>query len=203
VTGPAAATLDAVMGWRRCVSMDGMGFPRKLLGADEYVVAHMRTHAKALVGPALGLIVVGALTGVGAALIPSDYRPEAQLAVVTLGMVLAVWWAVLPFLRWRTTTYTITNRRVISRRGILNKLGKELPLMRINDLSYDRSLMDRILGCGTLNIQTASDGGPVVLTDVPDVQRLHLEMSELLFGAAGQPSADDSRAYSGYDGNDR
>lgn len=163
-----------------------MGFPGKQLGADEYVVTHMRTHAKALVLPALGLILAGALTGVGAALIPTRYRPEAQLVVAAFGLGLAVWWAVLPFLRWTTTTYTITNHRVISRSGILSKIGKDLPLMRINDVSYDRSLLDRMLGCGTLNIQTAADGGPVVLTDVPDVEHVHVEMSELLFGSGGR-----------------
>lgn len=162
--------------------MDGMGFPGKLLSADEYVVEHMRTHAKVLVRPAFGLVVVGALTGIGAALIPGAYRPEAQLVVAVVGVFLALWWAVVPFLRWRTTTYTITNRRVISRRGIVNKLGQDLPLMRINDVSYDRSLLDRMLGCGTLNIQTASEAGPVVLTDVPDVERVHVTMTELLFG---------------------
>ncbi len=163
--------------------MDGMGFPDKLLGADEYVVAHLRTHAKALVLPAVGLVVAGALTGVGAALVPSEYRPGGHVAVGALGLLLALWWAVLPFWRWRTTTYTITNRRVITRRGIVSRVGTDLPLMRINDVSYDRSLMDRMLGCGTLNIQTASEGGPVALTDVPEVERVHLEMSELLFGA--------------------
>lgn len=163
-----------------------MGFPGKQLGAGEYVVTHMRTHAKALVLPALGLIAAGALTGIGAALVPSRYRPEAQLVIAGLGLALAVWWAVLPFLRWSTTTYTITNHRVISRSGILTKIGKDLPLMRINDVSYDRSLLDRMLGCGTLNIQTAADGGPVVLTDVPDVEHVHVEMSELLFGSGGR-----------------
>jgi len=170
-----------------------MAFPGKLLGADEQVVAHMRTHAKALIRPALGLIVAGALTGVGAALIPSGYRPQAQLVVAVAGLALAVWWSVVPYLRWRTTTYTITDRRVIARSGLLTKVGKDIPLMRINDVSYDRSLTDRMLGCGTLNIQTAAEGGPVVLADVPDVEHVHLEMTELLFGSGGArpgPDAD-------------
>jgi uncharacterized membrane protein YdbT with pleckstrin-like domain len=160
-----------------------VGIPVKLLGADEHVVIHTRTHAKALFWPSVGLVAVGAAVGVGSALIPSHYRPWGQLAIALLGLVLAIWWAVLPFLRWRTTTYTITNRRLITRSGILHRIGKDMPLIRINDVSYDRSLLDRMLGCGTLNIQTAAEGGTIVLDDVPDVERVHLAMSELLFGA--------------------
>ncbi len=55
--------------------------------------------------------------------------------------------------------------------------------MRINDVLYERSLVDRMLGCGTLFIQTAAEGGTIKLDDVPHVERLHLEMTELLFGS--------------------
>ncbi|SDT06171.1 PH domain-containing protein [Microlunatus soli] len=158
-----------------------MALPRKLLGEDEHVEIHLRTHAKALILPAVALILLGAAVGVGAALIPDEYAPIGPLVVVAIGVVLAVWWCLLPFLRWATTTYTVTNRRLITRSGILTKTGRDLPLLRINDVSYERSLLDRLLGCGTLQIQTAADQGVIVLDDVPDVEQVHVIMSELLF----------------------
>ena len=118
----------------------------------------------------------------GAALIPHQARPIGQLAILGLGLVLAIWLVLLPFLRWRTTTYTITNRRLITRSGILNKVGKDLPLNRINDVSHERSLMDRILGCGSLIVQTAAEDGTIVLKDVPDVEHVNLQITQLLFG---------------------
>lgn len=159
-----------------------MGLPAKLLGADEHIVLHMRTHGKALILPALALVLCGAAIGVGLALIPLDLRPIGQYMIVAIGLVLILWWSVVPFLQWLTRTYTITNRRLITRWGILNKVGKDLPLLRINDVSYERSILDRILGCGTLHIKTAADAGPIVLDDVPDVERVHVLMTELLFG---------------------
>ncbi len=152
----------------------------RLLGADEHVVLRMRTHAKAMILPAAALILDGALLGVGTALVPSDYRPGGQYAVVLATSALALWWSVIPFARWRSRTYTITNHRLITREGLLNKTGKDLPLMRVNDVSYQRSLMDRMLGCGTLYVQTAAEGA-LVLRDVPEVERVHMTMSELLF----------------------
>jgi uncharacterized membrane protein YdbT with pleckstrin-like domain len=159
-----------------------VAFSPKLLGADERVVIHTRTHAKRLILPGVALVVICLAVGVGSALIPESARPIGQLAIALIGLVLAVWLVVVPFLRWWTTTYTVTNRRLITRRGILTQVGKDMPLMRINDVLYERSLVDRMLGCGTLFIQTAAEGGTIKLDDVPHVERLHLEMTELLFG---------------------
>jgi len=159
-----------------------VGLPPKLLGADEYEVIHTRTHAKALVGPALVLIVLGAAVGAGVALVPTEFRPIGQVAVAGLSVIPLLFWVVLPFLRWRTTTYTLTNRRLITRRGVLNKVSLDVPLDRIHEVSQERSLSDRMFGCGTLQIQTAAEDGVVVLADVPEVEHVHAEMTGLLFG---------------------
>jgi uncharacterized membrane protein YdbT with pleckstrin-like domain len=166
--------------------MEVMGMRAKRLGADEHVVLRMRTHAKAMILPAAALVLDGALLGAGTALVPSDYRPYGQYAVVALVLALALWTSVLPFLRWRNRTYTLTNHRLITSHGLLTRTGTNLPLMRIDHVSYERSLSDRMLGCGTLYVQTAAEGR-MVLDDVPDVQHVHLAMAQLLFG--GRPAA--------------
>lgn len=155
----------------------------RLISADEYVVVRTRTHAKALVWPSVGLIVLGGVIGAGSALVPSDYRPVGQVMVAALGLLVAVWLVVRPFLRWLTTTYVITTHRLVTRRGILHRVGKDVPLIRVSDVSYDQSLTDRIFGCGTLNLQTAAENGTISLIDVPEVQHVHALLSELLFGA--------------------
>lgn len=172
--------------------MAGVGLPTRMLGADEYEVLHTRTHAKALVGPALALIGTGALVGAGTAIIPTDYRPLGQAVVLALGGALAGWACVRPFLRWWSTTYSLTNRRLVMRTGVLSKVSVDLPLWRINDVSMQRSLGDRMLGCGTLVAQTAGEGS-VSLRDVPDVQHVQRAVSEQLFGelnAAPGPGGD-------------
>ena len=161
---------------------------------------HTRTHPKRLILPAVTLVVLCVALGVGVALIPDGARPIGQLAVALVGLVLAIWLVVLPFLRWWTTTSTVTNRRLLTRSGILNKVGKDIPLMRINDVLYERSLIDRMLGSGTLFIQTAAEGGTIKLDDVPHVEQLHLEMSELLFGTtptAGRVGGTDQHRHGG------
>ena len=161
--------------------MAGVGLPSRMLGADEHEVLHTRTHAKALVGPAFALIGTGALVGAGTAIVPTDYRPVGQLVVLVLGAALAGWACVRPFLRWWSTTYSLTNRRLVMRTGVLNKMSVDLPLWRIADVSAERSLGDRILGCGTLVARTAGEGA-VELRDVPEVQQVQRAVSEQLFG---------------------
>lgn len=161
--------------------MADVGLPSRMLGADEYEVLHTRTHAKALVGPALALIGTGALVGAGTAVVPSDYRPLGQVVVLVLGAALAGWACVRPFLRWRATTYSLTNRRLVMRTGVLNKVSVDLPLWRVTDVSAERTLGDRLLGCGTLVARTGGEG-VVELRDVPEVQHVQRAVAEQLFG---------------------
>lgn len=161
-----------------------MSLPRKLLGSDEVVVRHMRTHGKALIAPTIIFLLLAAVLGSGIAVVPSGWDPWGKLAIVAIVVVAALWWVLMPVLRWMTTTYTITNRRIITRTGLLTRTGHDLPLVRINDVSYERHLLDRILGCGTLRLSTIADE-PVNLRDVPDVEAVHVEMVELLFGTQG------------------
>lgn len=158
-----------------------MSLPRKVLGADEDVILHLRTHGKDLVLPVLGLLVLAAATWAGMAFMPQGWLPVGPWALGIIVGIFIVFVVVIPYLRWRTTTYTLTDRRVITRRGIIHKSGHDIPLSRINNVTYDRSLMDRILGCGTLTLTTAAEE-PVTLIDVPDVERVHVVMTELLFG---------------------
>ena len=157
-----------------------MGIDTQLLGQGEAEVLHLRTHAKALFGPALVLLLIAVVVGAAFALLPPEWIAAAWWVIVLLAVVAAVIWVLLPFLRWWTTTYTFTDRRIITRQGIINKSGHDLPLSRINNVAYARSLTDRIFGCGSLELTTAADE-PVVLADIPDVERVHVVMTELLF----------------------
>ncbi|QIK72122.1 PH domain-containing protein [Propioniciclava coleopterorum] len=160
-----------------------MALPRKLLGADESVVLHLRTHPKALILPGIMLFALLLAVLIGWTLMPPTAQPWIGWGISAVAAIMVVPFVLLPYLRWRTSTYTLTNRRVITRHGILNKAGHDLPLSRINNVTYDRSLTDRLLGCGTLRFTTAAEA-PVTLPDVPDVERVHVVMTELLFGDA-------------------
>lgn len=162
------------------------------LGADEHVIFVTRTHGKALVLPAVSLVVISGAAGFGIAVLPDGAAHEVlQWAVIGVACLLILWMALRPFLRWLTSTYTVTNRRLISRSGVLRRVGRDIPLHRVSDVTYERSLLDRLLGCGTLVVADASEHGRSVLTDVPEIKRLHRLLVDLLFGST--PAAEERR----------
>lgn len=167
-----------------------MGISPKLLGDGERVVVSTRTHAKALVLPILVFILICGVAGFLAALVPDDVA-FVRWVIAALAAVAILVWVLKPFLGWLTASYTVTNYRLITRRGVLTRVGHDLPLLRINDVSYERQLLDRLLGCGTLVVSAASEQGQIRLPDVPNVEQLHLQVTELLFGGDDAGYADD------------
>lgn len=160
-----------------------MAISPKLLGDGEHVITSTRTHWKALVFPVLVLLVTCAAAGFLIGVLPSGGSHDALLWVVVAVAALAiVVFAVRPFLSWLTASYTVTNRRLINRSGVFTRRGRDIPLHRINDVSYERDVVDRMLGCGTLVISDASEEGRSVLPDVPHVEKLQLVITDLLFG---------------------
>jgi uncharacterized membrane protein YdbT with pleckstrin-like domain len=154
---------------------------RKLLNDDESVAVSTRTHAKALLGPLLVLILLAAVAGVLSTFTPAAgrARPLLDAAVWGVAAVLALLWVVRPFLEWLTTTYTVTDQRLVTRRGVLSRHGHDIPVSRISDLAYERGLVDRMLGSGTLVVSVAGEHR-VHLHDIPDVERVHLTVQDLL-----------------------
>lgn len=161
-----------------------MGVSPRLLGDGEHVVASTRTHVKALLGPVLLLIAICGVAGFLLPMVPPDLAFLDWL-VALVGAVAIAYWVLWPFLNWLSASYTVTNRRLITRHGVLTRVGHDIPLYRINDVAYEHGLVDRVLGCGTLVISAASEGGQVILPDVPAVEDLHLTMTELLMGEHG------------------
>jgi uncharacterized membrane protein YdbT with pleckstrin-like domain len=174
-----------------------MGISQKLLGRGEHVVMSTRTHAKALILPILLFIAICAAAGFLAGLVPPE-QSWLRWVVAAIALAAIAVWVARPFLGWLSASYTVTNRRLITRRGIITRHGHDLPLRRINDVAYERQLVDRLLGCGTLVISAASEQGQIRLPDVPNVEQMHLQITELLHeshqaGSAGSDSEADRR----------
>lgn len=173
-----------------------MVISRRLLSEGEQVVVSTRTHVKALLMPAVWLILIAAAAGYASSFAPvGRAQTLVVVAIWVVALVLAVWLVVKPFLAWLTTTYTVTDRRLITRTGILSRRGHDIPVMRISDVAYEHGLLDRLLGCGTLVISDASERGQVRLHDIPRVEQVHLQLSDLLYTShrgLDRPDDDDS-----------
>lgn len=158
-----------------------MGFSEKHLSDDEQVVYHLRTHVKEIFVPILILLALAAGVGFGLGALPDDTGGDiGRLAIVIVGAIVLFVLVVWPVLTWLTSTYTVTSERLITRSGIITRVGRDIPLDRINDVAYEQGLTDRILRCGTLVVSAASEQGQVRLYDVPTVHAVQLRLSELV-----------------------
>jgi len=152
----------------------------KLLNDGEHVVVSTRTHPKVLLGPLLMLVILLAIGVVDQVLLESH---ALHLVVWILVAVAILWFCGRPLLSWLAASYTITTRRLITRRGVLTRRGHDIPLGRISDVEYEMGVIDRMLGCGTLRISDASTDGEVTLPDIPRVEEVQRRLNDLLHSA--------------------
>lgn len=116
---------------------------------------------RSLLVPAAILVLALALGVVGS--IPGDLR----LALTLLALALAGLWLIVAWIRWSSASLTVTDQRVLLESGILNRTSKVIPLNRIQDVSTRESLLGRLFGYGTVEIDAAGLEGSEVLDHVP------------------------------------
>ena len=146
-----------------------MAFPDRLLADDEQLVLVLRRHVKVLFGPFLIVLLV--LAGLGlTALLPAEASPWSWYLACALAAAVLLRAVVWPVVVWANTVYAITTRRLILRRGVFNRSGHDMPLSRLNDVTFSHSLLERVLGCGTLVVESGGEQGQLRLDDVPQVE---------------------------------
>lgn len=154
-----------------------MPFPERLLADDEDVVLDLHPHWKRLMIPALLVPVLAGASSYLTFLVPTgNVRAPLRWAIVAVAALLLLRFSIWPWLRWQATRYVVTTRRVVIRTGVFGRAGRDIPLTRVNDVSFRHSLVERLLRCGTLTIESAGEQGQVVLPDVPSVELVQREV---------------------------
>jgi len=157
------------------MSMEGQ------LSEGERSVLTLHPHWKTLLRPALLLIVViVAAVALLVVIPPGRLAAPGRIAVGVVAVVLAVAVFALPFLRWQTTTYRLTTRRLQLRSGILTRSGRDFPLLRISDVSFTQGPIDRLIGSGRLVVESAGEHGQLVFSEIPDVQEVQATLFQLV-----------------------
>jgi membrane protein YdbS with pleckstrin-like domain len=152
---------------------DTVAYPEDLLSDGERVVIHKHPHWKMLLLPYVVLIItLGA--GVWLSILAQDlsWSTIAMIAIGAVALILIVWLFLVPFVRWRTTHFIVTTDRVMAREGVIKRTGIDIPLSRISSVRFEHGLIDRIVGCGTLIIESSSEE-PLEFDDIPQVEKVH------------------------------
>lgn len=152
-----------------------MPYPQRLLNDGEEVALDIHPHWWYFAKSVAALVVTGALfLWAFVALGDGGWRDAVTLALGVLALASLVWVGVR-WLMWRTTHFVITSDRVIARSGVLAKRGIEIPLERVNNISFAQSIFERLIKAGDLLIESGGEDGQQRFTDIrrPDeVQNL-------------------------------
>ncbi|MCA1824522.1 MAG: PH domain-containing protein [Mycobacteriales bacterium] len=103
-----------------------------------------------------------------------------RIAVAAVALALLVALCVQPVIAWLTTHFVLTNHRVVMRKGLVARSGRDVPLFRINDVTFSHGIIERLFGAGTLVIESAGEHGQVTLTDIPHVEDVQRQLYRLI-----------------------
>jgi hypothetical protein len=88
---------------------------------------------------------------------------------------------------WWIERIVITDKRVMLAQGIITHRVGMMPLSKVTDLTFERSLNGRMLGYGTIVVESAGQIQALNRIDyVPRPEEIYEALSELIFGEKGR-----------------
>lgn len=145
---------------------------------DEELVLDLHPHWRRLVVPFVAVPIVAALATF--ALLAGPDEPAYRFGVLAVAFGLLLFLSGIPYLRWRTTRYLVTDRRVLGRSGIVTRIGRDVPLYRLDDVYFEAGLRDRLTRSGDLVLESAGEQGGLRLVDVPRVEQVSRTIHQLM-----------------------
>jgi uncharacterized membrane protein YdbT with pleckstrin-like domain len=120
------------------------------LQSGERVIYRGHPSWRAIIGFYLKGALVGAAAGVLAGLIDSS----TGLGILTFAVILAVT-ILVGFIKRVATVYTITDRRLNIKVGIIARKVQETRLQRVQNVNYNQGVYERIMQIGDVEFTTA------------------------------------------------
>jgi len=160
-----------------------MAYPRKLLNPGELVHLDLHPHWVVFVKPAFLSILLGiASTKVNEIANASLKIGVTRVLIVALvGSIGAVCFVGL---KWYFTFFV--------REGVLARRGVEIPLERVNNVNFAQSIFERILGGGDLLIESASEDGQQLFSDIRKPEQVQNIIQEAIHASGSDSFVEDS-----------
>jgi len=152
----------------------------KYLLPHEHQVITVRKHPAVLIGPiaiSLAGLVIAALISTTVARHNSGVVGFVWIAwaVVLLWLVFKVW-------EWSQDYFIVTSRRMLLATGVISRKVAMMPLVKVTDMSFQRSSLGRLLGYGEFILESAGlEQALRVVDHLPYPEQLYLEVCGLIF----------------------
>jgi uncharacterized membrane protein YdbT with pleckstrin-like domain len=152
------------------------------LNVSRYLIPGERRVALVRRHPAIfGRVAAAAFLAVVAAALDTALSPSPSRVWWLVALVLVTWF-IWRLLEWNFNVFIVTDQRVMLVTGLATRRVAMLPLRRVQDMTYRRSPLGRLLGYGEFVIESAGETqGLRRITYVPTPDAIYLEISEVLF----------------------
>lgn len=95
--------------------------------------------------------------------------------------VAGVAWAALAYLNWLRLLYVITSSEIYVKYGLVSRDVTQIRLSRIQNTTFEQSVLQRLLGYGDVRIYTAGTGtDDIHFNDVPDPETVTQLLSDVM-----------------------
>ena len=152
----------------------------KYLLPHEHQVITVRKHPAVLIGP-----IAISLAGLVIAAVISTTVARHNSGVV--GFVWIAWavvllWLVFKVWEWSQDYFIVTSRRMLLATGVISRKVAMMPLVKVTDMSFQRSSLGRLLGYGEFILESAGlEQALRVVDHLPYPEQLYLEVCGLIF----------------------
>ena len=152
----------------------------KYLLPHEHQVITVRKHPAVLIGP-----IAISLAGLVIAAVISTTVARHNSGVV--GFVWIAWavvllWLVYKVWEWSQDYFIVTSRRMLLATGVITRKVAMMPLVKVTDMSFQRSSLGRLLGYGEFILESAGQDQALRRVDhIPYPEQLYLEVCGLIF----------------------
>ena len=154
---------------------------RYLLPHEQDVVT-IRRHPAVLIVPVAVVLVALILAGVLSRTIGSGPNGGTALAIIWWLWLLVLVWFVWRVAEWSVDYFVITSARLLLTQGLITRQVNMMPLGKVTDMRFERTLLGRFLGYGTFVMESAGQDQALSRIDfIPYPEQLYLEVVGLIF----------------------
>ncbi|MFC5745012.1 PH domain-containing protein [Actinomadura rugatobispora] len=148
----------------------------KYLLPHENQVITVRRHPAVLMLP-VGLVLAGLIV----AGVLSNTVTQAT-SWIWWGWLILLAWFVWRVAEWSVDYFVITNQRMLLTTGLITRKVAMMPLAKVTDMSFRRTIMGRMLGYGDFVLESAGQDQALDTVDyLPYPEQLYLEVCEMIF----------------------
>jgi uncharacterized membrane protein YdbT with pleckstrin-like domain len=102
----------------------------------------------------VGFYLKGTLVAAGAAILAGLLEGSTSLALLTFAVIVGIT-ILVGFVKRVATVYTITDRRLNIKRGIIARKVQETRLQRVQNVNFSQGVYERIMQIGDVDFDTA------------------------------------------------